>query len=641
MSELGLHSVKEFLLAPLPRAVAVLCVAAGLAGAAAAQMTSPSLPSDETHLEAWRVNITVYHLLEWDLALIADPARQDLLRAQDQKTFQAVFDEALAEVDLKQDLEKVSRFTAGDLRYRLVTRPGCLLCEQPEQMRKWIDRYSIVTDRQRLADAVWDWDTLRKERIPCIQKQGWTPEKWRTTLLMQRRTILRDCVPDELALVNGPFPRDRATYDKMMAAAKASIDVFFPNEFFDIIAKLDKAEALLKAQERAQVAARTGDPAAANALKLAHAAADPGAAAAALTAYYDHAAGHEGDAPGPGPGLAAEPPGPSAASYRTLATMMEGSLMSAVQGSWSGDELNAFYKDHPLHVEIHPLDHAWAMYDPRKDMIVLSRTAIDQLLQEQGTTVDKALSNPEAVRRLGVAFSSTFVHETTHQRTHAWETANGLHAFPAVDDEQSAMENEAVFLIEKFRRDKTFAADFRRAAEPSSLAGRIAASTGLTKPGPVNIAADSLGMAKMFRDDPEHFTRVVRSSMYAYRSGNEGVADDEYARYRGLAESYEAELRQRAGMSPAARAAREAAPAETIPDGVWPWEPYDGISTPALADWAAKARKKTDEVQAQYALYRRHADEADTTAYQRRQTLTQLFLPSRTRTAVPPPGATP
>jgi len=603
-------------------------------GLAAARPAAANPPSDES-VESWRQKVVVYHDLNAAQTLTSDEALQARLRAGNEKDFQLVFDEALSMIDLKQTLEK-DRLMGGDIRFHLFGRPNCRLCGDPQGIHEWIEKYRIRASQEKLSVAVWDWPKLSAERRKCLAAGGRDERSWERTTLFQRREVLRDCAASSIAIVEGPFPRDQAAFDAMMTAAKSCADVLFVNEFVALGDKLNKAESLLKAQSRAKSLAGTGDAAAVAALQAAQDAKDPDAAAAALQSYFDHSADHAAGTPHPG--YAADS-GDAGGRYRVLASMMQGALMKTVQGTWAGDDLNAFYKDHPLRVEILPLDRAWALYDPARGSIVLSRSAIDQLLLDQGLTLEDAVRSPQAAGLLAVGFSSVFVHETTHQRTHAWEEANGLRAFPAADDEQAAMENEALFLIEKFRRDLNFVKAYERVADPGHRLTTRAAVIGIGDKGPVNVALDSMRMAMRFRDSPDSFRAIVRGDMYAYREGNEGVADDEYARLRARAESYEAELRRRAGLPAGAQADLASLPRPAaLDDGrSWAVEPYGDVSTAALREWDERARKEADAVQTQYVRYRQRADAATAEADKRRKALDGFFLPSRPRATVPPP----
>lgn len=616
-----------------PLAAAVL-IAALAARPAAAQTTGASAGvRADAPLETWRENVVVFHRLDWAEALIADSKLQERLRGEDERTFQTVFDESLSAVDLKQLLEK--RPHGGDLRYHLVTRNGCRLCGHPQEIEQWVADNRISTDQRTLSDALWDWDALKPARIDCLRRGRWTPDSWRATTLLQRRSVLRECVPQELTDANAPFPRDRASYQKILDAAKRSVDVFFPSEFFDITARLDKADLLLKAQERAEAAARAGDPQAQSALKTA-AGADSEAAAAALQAYYDHAAPRDGDAAGPAE--TGEPRPAGAGQYPLLAAAMGKSLLEAVRGTWAGDDLTTFYDKQPLRVEIRRLDRAWALFDPRSEAIVLDRSAVETMLTREGLSPDQAVRDPAALRRVAVAFSSVFVHEAEHHETHIWEKDRGLSFSPAADDELAAMQNEALFLIEKFRRDKDFSREFLHAARPATISGALTKLTGLGSPEKATIAQDSLSMARLFREDPEGFRWQVRNRMYAYRDGNEGVAAGDYERVRADAENYEAEIRRRAGLSVVERAALDSLPRQTAlsDPSRWPRERLETVPTPTLRELDARARSQANEVQSRYALYRRRADEAAALADRRRALLARGPLPDRPGPVEPP-----
>lgn len=577
----------------------------------------------------WRDRVVVFRQLSHAETLVADAALQARLKAENEAAFQEAFEEALGHIDLKQTLAKRTmhgdKAYSGDLRSRMFGRPGCGLCDDPAGISRWAGANRVSADADTLAAAFWDWRTLDEAQRACLGRRIAAAD-WHEARASRRRTLLRECAEADLAAgaPGAPFPRDRAAFDAQLSALKRTATIMFPHEFEVGARRIHAAERLLKARERAEKSASQGLPSAKAALAAADAA-DPEAAAAALKDYY------EGDGPAGGEyGGPAETP-EEAKRWRVLAEALGPALLDATRGSWAGDEIAAFYAKTPLRLEIRATEKAWAMYDPRGGRIILGRAGVEGLLR--GARPGAAAADAAVVRRLAVALSPVFVHEATHHRYSEWQRSNDLKAFPSVENEIEAMETEALFVLEKFKRDKAFAREYRAAAGM----GRIIQDD--------NVATETVRAAMSFRDDPEGFRRYVRNDMYAYRAGHEGVAADDHQLFRGMAESYEAEVRHRAGLPTERQAelARISRPDWLDKTDRWPDEAaMAALGTPSLRELAARARAKATDVEARYAAHSARSRAVFALHDERLALLSSSSLPPRPRAAAPPsPGGAP
>lgn len=120
------------------------------------------------------------------------------------------------------------------------------------------------------------------------------------------------------------------------------------------------------------------------------------------------------------------------------------------------------------------------------------------------TTAD-LMTKSGPVKQLAKFFAPVFVHETVHKEQAAWLDSK---KFPAVfpqEDEVEAMSVEALYLIEKTKKDPEFT--------------KMLSSGGPFSP----YLKSEAGLEEKFRKDPREFRRSVKCEYYPYRESFEAT----------------------------------------------------------------------------------------------------------------------
>jgi len=140
-----------------------------------------------------------------------------------------------------------------------------------------------------------------------------------------------------------------------------------------------------------------------------------------------------------------------------LAKMLGSSMLAEVKGTVAGDKVAKFYASGAkLDVAIESCQGCYAKYEPSSGRIIFDSELIQQYLRANNTSSDKMVGSKEQLAGLGKYLSPMLAHEGTHQMQHAWADKAGVYKPYVQEDEEEANSMEALYTMEKLKKDPKF-----------------------------------------------------------------------------------------------------------------------------------------------------------------------------------------
>ena len=223
--------------------------------------------------------------------------------------------------------------------------------------------------------------------------------------------------------------------------------------------------------------------------------------------------------------------------------MLKTALLKETEGTFAGDDLKKFYAKTPLEVTFTTTSmSALGWYHHGGDTLYFNERYVEEYVKTQGASIESLKRDPALLQNLARIFASTFVHEAQHHRQDVWARENKMPRLYHQGDEVEAFQADALFMMQKLRVDKKFAAWAAEEAKTSSL-----------------VAGDLSYARHMELEGPEYFDRKIPNTHYPETFSKEGAAWCHILWHNSTAAPIEAELRRRELMPAAARSKLEAA----------------------------------------------------------------------------------
>ncbi len=193
---------------------------------------------------------------------------------------------------------------------------------------------------------------------------------------------------------------------------------------------------------------------------------------------------------------------------QTASALLQTAMLKEITGTRTGDRLTGFFrkKENTLSLKIAPTPAAYALFNPSTGDIIFSEDTVQEWMRTNGYTTKDLMTKKEPIERLARFLSPFFVHEATHQQQNAWIKSKHLMDPYPHDDEVEAMSVEALYVIEKMKKDPAFVKMFSSGGMFSSY-----------------LRAEAI-KGKRFLEDPREFRRVIRSAYYPDRPSFEAAA---------------------------------------------------------------------------------------------------------------------
>jgi hypothetical protein len=137
-----------------------------------------------------------------------------------------------------------------------------------------------------------------------------------------------------------------------------------------------------------------------------------------------------------------------------LIPLLRTAMEKEVKGTIAGDKLLEFYKANKLNIAIAPCQNCNAKFEPTNNRIVFDSDLIQEYMRIRGLTT-KDLEGEE-INNLAKYLSPMLIHEGTHQMQHAWADKNNIYKSYTQEDEIEANSLEALYTLEKLKKDDEF-----------------------------------------------------------------------------------------------------------------------------------------------------------------------------------------
>ncbi|MFA6435337.1 MAG: hypothetical protein WCW52_11650 [Elusimicrobiales bacterium] len=156
-----------------------------------------------------------------------------------------------------------------------------------------------------------------------------------------------------------------------------------------------------------------------------------------------------------------------------LASMLNTAVSKELAGTRAGEEILAFYSRHPkMNLSVRPCDTGYSGYDPATGTILLDSETIQQFMRMNGYTADSLVTSAEQLRATAKYVSPLVVYQAAHQMRDSWAKKKGLYNPAVQESEIEAMSLEALYTLEKLKKDREFRELLANAREFSDYAAK-------------------------------------------------------------------------------------------------------------------------------------------------------------------------
>ena len=515
---------------------------------------------------------------------------------------------------------------SADLRRGLLLRTGCRFCSDSAALRAWSRRRLPDVERAwpgRLGEAMLDWRGLGAAPKRWLESRGVRERSWEGLSLAERASRLRPWAAEAADALSREDPRSLADARRFGERAESVKDFLDPAEAQTLLDRAEKARvaavALADAEKKLE---RAGTPELRRRLEEAKNAGDVDTRLETLSSIFDGLGESRADV------RTAAPPGPGqtfdAGSRRAVAALLASGLMRKVSGTSAGADIEEFYAKQSLRLSVDPRDRSEiATYE--KGAITFSERWVQDYLLAKGRAIVDLSRDPALLDALVTVLSPPFVHEATHHRQDVWGTAQGLPWDMSVGFELEAMQNGALFVLEKAKSDPAFARRLEEDRADTKLAG------------------ESMGLAeRLQRGGPAFFRDTVGSGYYPHLLSLEGATWTDPALNGPIHEDIRRELARREGLTAAEKRALEkaAGPTGALDESSLRAQ-LPGLGTPILRQWLTLYDSRMSRQPEIYEKLRARQDEANRLLDERLAALQNGPRARRAVGGVPAPGGRP
>ncbi|MBI2387511.1 MAG: hypothetical protein HYV14_16095 [Elusimicrobia bacterium] len=523
----------------LPSA-ALLAAFLALTAAAAGAGTDLENPST-ADIRVLRAKIVLGNDLPAAESFLGDVRAQETVKAGDPAAYLEVFARATELADPKGVLGGES--SVHSIRQSLSKRMDCAFCLDGVLFPAWARKNLPGIGERTLAslgEVLWNWDKLsaRQKAWAVARKQdaGWAKLPFKARHETMRAWALAE--RDAMMKLN---PADAAAAADFYARVYEVSEALSSHEMSGLWKRSEEITqaASSLAEARARVA-MSSDPRQKALLAEALSAPTTEARLAALAKIFENYGER------PASLLAAAPPRDDqkfdADSRKLVASMLKSALLKETEGTFAGDDLKAFYARVPLEVTFTTTSmSALGWYHHGGDTLYFNERYVEEYVKTHGATIETLKRDPALLQNLARIFASTFVHEAQHHRQDVWARENKMPRLYHQGDEVEAFQTDALFMMQKLRVDKKFAAWAEKEAETSSV-----------------VRGDLSYAKRMESEGPGYFDRTIPNAHYPETLSKEGGAWCAILWHNSVAKPLEAELERRAALPEAARKRLEA-----------------------------------------------------------------------------------
>lgn len=183
---------------------------------------------------------------------------------------------------------------------------------------------------------------------------------------------------------------------------------------------------------------------------------------------------------------------------RAISLLLQTALLGEIKGTKAGDKAAKFFenKKRPLLLRITALDSGFAKYSSDERAIYFKKTMIEAWMKANNYTLRDLQTKPEALSRLARFLAPALVHEATHYDQDVWyESRDFVNPYVA-DSETEAMSVEALYVIEKTRKDP----EFKKMLETESMFS--------------SYMEEEAARAREFLENPRDFRKMIYRDFY-------------------------------------------------------------------------------------------------------------------------------
>lgn len=562
--------------------------------------------------------------LETAQALLRDQALQDRWKAEDPEGYRKAFASAAELKDIGDLLMGKSQPRA--IRLGLDKRPDCKFCGSPARLETWFKKEMPWADDSRvkaLREATWAWEFVPPAAKKILAAKPVTEAQWEKLDFPERMDRLQEWSGSELAAILATTPRTPAEFKALEQRALAIGGIVGNSDSSRLWERVNHARQAVDGLARAEKLVGK-DPAKRKALEAARGA-DLDDMLAGLGGIFDGAGVKD-------PAFQAAAPAREGQRFdvdgrrELVAGLLRTGLMKETEGTFAGRDLEEFYRTNKLDLKVAaPLkgQENWIGWH-QGGVITFNEKHIQEYLKAEGRDVKDLAQDPQLLRRLSVQLAPLFVHEANHQRQMVWARENKLPWMPGQHNELETMQVEALFIVEKRRRDPSFDALIERDRKTSILARESAMKSERLLQG-----------TQIFRDG-------INAWHYPELRSLEGTAWCSIKWHRGMAEDLDAELARRATLPKAERdrlAAGGAFSERISSEEDWK-KSLREAGTPHLKASLAVHRGEEENIPATYAAYRRRLETINAQTAERLKLVLDdknPTVPAAKRIGVPPP----
>ncbi|MEQ1918093.1 MAG: hypothetical protein ABL955_02760 [Elusimicrobiota bacterium] len=523
-------------------AAALLAALLAFPAAAADLQSGTDLENPSTRDSAilWRELINENKLATAE-RFLADTQAQEAVKARDSGVYLPVFARATELVDLKGVLDEQS--SVHSIRQSLSVRMGCAFCLDGVAFPAWARKNITGIGEPKLASlnlVLWNWDKLTKTQRNWVVAQK-KDKAWPKMRFPERHEVMRAWALYERDALMKLNPADKDAVDAFNARAYELYQILSSHEMSGIDKLRDQITAASQSLAEARVrVAMNNDPRQKALLAEAINAPTPEARLSALAAIFENYGER------PAALLAAAPPRADQKfddeSRRLVGAMLKTAMLKETEGTFAGEDLKAFYAKTPLTVEFTMTDMAaLGWFRQGADVLHFNERYVEEYVKRHGKSVEELKRDPVLLQNLARIFASTFVHEAQHHRQDVWARENKMPRLYHQGDEVEAFQADSLFMMQKMRTDKKFAAWAAEEAKTSDL-----------------VAGDLSYAKHMETQGPEYFARKIPNAHYPETLSKEGTAWCHILWHNSVTAPIERELRRRDALPPAARSALEA-----------------------------------------------------------------------------------
>lgn len=568
--------------------------------------------------------ITQEDSLEAAQQLLRDQALQERWKAEDPEGYRKAFASAAELKDLGDLLTGMSQPRA--IRLGLDKREECKFCGSPARLEAWFRKEMPWADKSRikaLREATWAWEFVPPAARKALAAKSVSEADWEKLDFPDRMSRLQEWSGAELADILSTTPRTPAEYKALENRALAISGIVGNADSSRLWERVDHARHAVEGLARAEKLVGK-DPAKRKALEAARGA-DLDDMLAGLGSIFD-GAGVKDSA------FRAAAPARDGQRFdvdgrrEMVAGLLRTGLMKETAGTFAGRDLEEFYRTNKLDLRVAaPLagQENWIGWH-QGGVITFNEKHIQEYLKAEGRDIKDLAQDPQLLRRLSVQLAPLFVHEANHQRQMVWARENKLPWMPGQHNELETMQVEALFIVEKRRRDPSFDALIERDRKTSILARESAMKSERLLQG-----------TQIFRDG-------INAWHYPELRSLEGTAWCSIKWHQGMADDLQGELLRREKLPKSARDRLEGwgpFPERISSEEEWK-ESLRKTGTPHIKASLGVHRGEAESIPAAYAAYRRRLEMINAQTAERLKLVLDdknPTVPAAKRMAVPPP----